>query len=391
MKNYFKEALELHQKLQGKISVESKMVLESSEDLSLVYSPGVAEPCQQIAKDPINVWQYTIKNNTVAVVSDGSAVLGLGNIGPEAAIPVMEGKAMLFKTFANINAFPICLNTQDSEEIIAAVRNIAPVFGGINLEDISAPRCFEIETRLQDLGIPVFHDDQHGTAIVVLAGLINACKLIGKDFTELKVVINGSGSAGIAIAKLLKCQGLSDTAGTVTVKEVIMVDSKGIIAKSRTNLNPIKQNLLTFTNPFNRQGSLSDAIKDSDVFIGVSVGNLLTTNDIRTMANKAIIFALANPIPEITPEEAYTGGALIVATGRSDLPNQVNNVLGFPGIFRGALDARATTITPKMKLAAAKAIASCISTPTPERIIPHPLDSCVPKAVALAVKNAYRN
>jgi malate dehydrogenase (oxaloacetate-decarboxylating) len=386
--DYFKESLYLHQYLKGKIRMTPKMDVRSKEDLSLVYSPGVAEPCRAIAADPEKVYDYTIKSNTVAIVSDGSAVLGLGNIGPHAAIPVMEGKAMLFKRFANIDAFPICLDTQDTEKIIETVKLIAPVFGGINLEDISAPRSFEIEQRLQDIGIPVFHDDQHGTAIVVLAGLINAAKLVGKSLFDLKVVINGAGAAGVAIAKLLKCVDHQNSSECIAVREVIMCDSKGILHSGRDNLNSSKQEVLTFTNPNNRTGSVKDAIVDADVFIGVSVGNLLTTADIKTMAKDSIIFALANPDPEIMPEDAYKGGAAIVGTGRSDLPNQVNNVLGFPGIFRGALDARAKRITPAMKLAAAYAIADFIPNPTRESIIPASLQEQVAWKVADAVKEA---
>jgi malate dehydrogenase (oxaloacetate-decarboxylating) len=386
--DYFKESLYLHQYLKGKIRVTPKMDVRSKEDLSLVYSPGVAEPCRAIAADQEKVYDYTIKSNTVAIVSDGSAVLGLGNIGPYAAIPVMEGKAMLFKRFANIDAFPICLDTQDTEKIIETVKLIAPVFGGINLEDISAPRSFEIEQRLQDIGIPVFHDDQHGTAIVVLAGLINSAKLVGKSLFDLKVVINGAGAAGVAIAKLLKCVDHQNSSECIAVREVIMCDSKGILHSGRDNLNSSKKEVLNFTNPHERTGTVRDAIVDADVFIGVSVGNLLTTADIKTMAKDSIIFALANPEPEIMPEEAYKGGAAIVGTGRSDLPNQVNNVLGFPGIFRGALDARAKRITPAMKLAAAYAIADFIPNPTRESIIPASLQEQVAWKVADAVKEA---
>lgn len=386
--DYFKESLYLHQYLKGKIRMTPKMDVRSKEDLSLVYSPGVAEPCRAIAAHPEKVYDYTIKSNTVAIVSDGSAVLGLGNIGPHAAIPVMEGKAMLFKRFANIDAFPICLDTQDTEKIIETVKLIAPVFGGINLEDISAPRSFEIEQRLQDIGIPVFHDDQHGTAIVVLAGLINAAKLVGKSLFDLKVVINGAGAAGVAIAKLLKCVDHQNSSECIAVREVIMCDSKGIIHNGRDDLNSSKQEVLSFTNPNNSAGSVKDAIVDADVFIGVSVGNLLTTADIKTMAKDSIIFALANPDPEIMPEDAYKGGAAIVGTGRSDLPNQVNNVLGFPGIFRGALDAQAKRITPAMKLAAAYAIADFIPNPTRESIIPASLQEQVAWKVADAVKEA---
>lgn len=386
--DYFKESLHLHKRLKGKIRMTPKMDVRTKDDLSLVYSPGVAEPCMEIHRNPETVWDYTIKGNTVAIVSDGSAVLGLGNIGAEASIPVMEGKAMLFKRFAGIDAFPICLDTQDTEKIIETVRMIAPVFGGINLEDISAPRSFDIETRLQDLGIPVFHDDQHGTAIVVLAALINSCKVLGKQLSDLKVVVNGAGAAGIAITRLLRCVDNSDPNVCIPVKEIVVCDSKGIIHRDRENLNSAKQEILRYTNPHDKEGTVKDAIVDADVFIGVSVGNLLTAEDVSTMAKDAVIFGLANPIPEIMPEEAYKGGAAIVGTGRSDLPNQVNNVLGFPGIFRGALDARAKQITPKMKLEAAYAIAKCVDTPTREKVIPPTLNEHVAWRVAEAVKKA---
>ncbi len=381
----YQDSLFLHEKLKGKIGVKVKMNLTNKEDLSLVYSPGVAEPCRKIAENQEDVWKYTMKGNTVAIVSDGSAVLGLGNIGPHAAIPVMEGKAMLFKKFANIDAFPICLDTQDVDEIVKAVTLIAPVFGGVNLEDISSPRSFEVEQRLQKIGIPVFHDDQHGTAIVVLAALLNACKVVGKSIHDLKVVINGSGAAGVAIARLLRCVD-SDPSVCIPVREVILCDSKGIIHRDRDNLNAIKKELLGYSNPNNIKGSVHDALDGADVFIGVSVGDLLDRTDIQKMASDAIVFALANPTPEIMPEEAYAGGAAIVGTGRSDLPNQVNNVLGFPGIFRGALDARAKTISPKMKMAAAQAIAKCVPEPTKENIIPSALNQRVAYEVAEAVK-----
>lgn len=387
MSKYFQESVTLHEQLKGKIAISNKTEVNSKEDLSRVYSPGVAEPCREIHKSPERAYDLTIKSNTVAVVSDGSAVLGLGNIGAKAAIPVMEGKAMLFKKFADVNAFPICLDTQDSEEIIATVKNIAPVFGGINLEDISAPRSFEIESRLQEIGIPVFHDDQHGTAIVALAGLINACRVLGKDLAELKVVINGSGAAGIAIARLLRCISQEPDI-CIAVKNVIVCDSKGIIHRDREGLNKAKIELLNYSNPENISGSLKDAIKGADVFIGVSVGNILTKEDIQTMAQDPVIFALANPTPEIMPEDAKAGGAAIVATGRSDFPNQVNNVLAFPGIFRGALDARAKQITAKMKLAAAYAIAESLEKPTKEEIIPSSLDERISSLVAQAVQNA---
>lgn len=378
----------LHEHLRGKIKITSKFDVRTKEDLSLVYSPGVAEPCREIARRPESVWDYTIKSNTVAIVSDGSAVLGLGNIGPHAAIPVMEGKAMLFKKFAAIDAFPICLDTQDVDEIVRTVKNIAPVFGGINLEDISAPRSFEIEERLQDIGIPVFHDDQHGTAIVVLAALINAAKVTGKKLTELKVVINGAGAAGIAIAKLLLCIDHSNDKFCVPVKEIVLCDSKGIIHKGRTDLNDEKKNTLWYSNPNSKTGSVYDAIKKADVFIGVSVGDLLTADHIKTMAKNPIVFALANPTPEIMPEEAKKGGAAVVGTGRSDLPNQINNVLGFPGIFRGALDAKAKTISPGMKIAAAHAIAECTGDLSPDHVIPSSLNEAVGYRVAEAVYKA---
>lgn len=385
--DYFQQSLFLHEKLRGKIRIQPKMEIASTEDLALLYSPGVAEPCVKIAEDVSNVYKYTIKRNTVAVVSDGSAVLGLGNIGAHAAIPVMEGKAMLFKKFAGIDAFPICIDTQDTEELIATVRRIAPVFGGINLEDISAPRCFEVEDRLQDLGIPVFHDDQHGTAVVVLAGIINACKLVNKDLKDLKIVINGAGAAGVAIAKLLR-SSVSEDNSALTVKEVILCDTKGIVHKDRDDLNEVKRELLSWTNPNNRKGTVQDALAGSDVFIGVSQANLLTADDIRTMNKDAMVFALANPIPEIMPEEAYKGGAAIVGTGRSDLPNQINNVLAFPGIFRGALDGKAKRITTRMKLAAAKAIANSVYNMSLEKVVPSTLNLRVAHEVSLAVQDA---
>jgi malate dehydrogenase (oxaloacetate-decarboxylating) len=383
----FEESLQLHKTLRGKISVHNKMDVRTVEDLSQVYSPGVAAPCEAIAADETKVYDYTMKGNTVAIVTDGSAVLGLGNIGAKAAIPVMEGKAMLFRKFADIDAFPICLDTQDTDEIVRAVEMIAPVFGGINLEDISAPRCFEIEKRLQNIGIPVFHDDQHGTAIVVLAALINACKLLGKSLFQLRVVVNGSGAAGTAITRTLKCQGYGEEVDTcMSVKDLIVCDSHGIISSHRTDLNDEKQALLKYTNINNMGGKLQDALVGADVFIGVSKGNLITADDVRTMAKDPIIFALANPIPEIMPDEAKKGGAAVVGTGRSDMPNQINNVLGFPGIFRGALDARATRITPAMELAAAHAIAGCLTNPSADQIIPATLDPVVAFRVAEAVK-----
>jgi malate dehydrogenase (oxaloacetate-decarboxylating) len=387
--DYFEQSLFLHEKLRGKIRIQPKMDIQSKEDLALLYSPGVAEPCLRIAANPMDVWKYTIKRNTVAVISDGSAVLGLGNIGAAASIPVMEGKAMLFKKFAGIDAFPLCLDTQDTEKLIETITFLAPVFGGINLEDISAPRCFEIEDRLQDLGIPVFHDDQHGTAVVVLAGIINACKLLKREMKDLKIVINGAGAAGIAIAKLLR----SATAAAANdpglcVKEVILCDTKGIVHKDRDDLNDTKRGILSWTNPNNAKGTIKDALIGADVFIGVSQANLLTADDIRTMNKDAVIFALANPIPEIMPDEALKGGAAIVGTGRSDLPNQINNVLAFPGIFRGALDGRAKRITTAMKLAAAYAIAESVYNMALDKVVPSTLNLRVAHEVSLAVQDA---
>jgi len=338
----------------------------------------------EIHRNPERVYDLTMKGNLVAVISDGTAVLGLGNIGAKAAIPVMEGKAMLFKKFAGINAVPICLDTEDPAEIIKTVKLLAPVFGGVNLEDISAPRCFQIEDSLQDIGIPVMHDDQHGTAIVVLAGLINASKVVNKKLENLNIVINGAGAAGNAIAKLLSCLSLESDKCT-PVKSVIICDSKGIISKDRTNLNEVKKNALSFTNPNNLSGTLKDALVGADVFIGVSVANLLDRNDIKTMAKDAIVFGLANPVPEIMPKEAIAGGAAIIATGRSDFNNQVNNVLAFPGIFKGALQSKAPRITSIMKLAAAFAIAECVENPNSEQIIPSALNMSVADKVAKAV------
>ncbi len=388
MKDYSRESLSLHEKLRGKISISLKTDLKSKKDLTLCYSPGVAEPVRQIANDIEKVWDLTIKGNMVAVVSDGSAILGLGNLGPEAAIPVMEGKAMLFKKFAGVDAFPICLATQNTEEIIQTIKNIAPVFGGINLEDISSPRCFEIEDRLQSLGIPVFHDDQHGTAIVVLAAIVNACKLLDKNIADLNVVINGAGAAGLAITKLLMCHQI-DKSVCIPVKQIVMCDSKGIIHKDRADLNDFKREILKFTNPNNTKGTLKDALVNADVFIGVSQANQLTTEDVMTMNPQPIIFPLANPVPEISPEKAYKGGAGVVGTGRSDIPNQINNVLAFPGIFKGALEIRARRITPRMKVAAAYAIANCVTDLHRDQIIPSTLDMNVANVVAQAVKDAY--
>ncbi len=364
------------------------MPVASKDDLSLAYTPGVARPCELIAKDPEEARELTIKRNTIGIVSDGSAVLGLGNIGPLAAIPVMEGKALLMKEFANIDAFPICLDTQDEQEIIETVRRIAPVFGGINLEDISAPRCFVIEQALQDLGIPVFHDDQHGTAIVLMAALLNAAKVTGREPSSLRVVINGAGAAGTAIAKLLRCVE-QDPNVCMPVADVVVCDSKGAIHKGRDDLNESKKEILSFTNRGNRTGSLQEVLVGYDAFIGVSKGNLLTKENVRTMADNAIVLAMANPIPEIMPDEARAGGAAVVGTGRSDFPNQVNNLLAFPGIFRGALDAKATRITEAMKIAAAHELAYLVREPTADRILPDPLDRSIAPCVAAAVGRAW--
>ncbi len=346
----------------------------------MAYTPGVAEPVKEIVKDREALYKYTIKGNSVAVITDGSAVLGLGNVGPEAALPVMEGKAAIFKEFAGIDAFPICLATQNTKEIIRTIKILSPTFGAINLEDISAPRCFEIEEALQDIGIPVFHDDQHGTAIVVLAALQNALKVAKKDISKIKVVINGAGAAGTAIAKLLR-----------SPKEVIICDSKGIINKKRTDLNKYKKELAKLTNPKNIKGSLRDALMGADVFIGVSKPKILTGEMIKTMNIKPIIFAMANPVPEIMPDEAKQAGAFIVATGRSDFPNQVNNALIFPGIFRGALDARIPHITPAMKMSAAKALAGLVKSPTRQKILPPLQDPKIVPTIAKAIKKLQNN
>src|SRR3989344_1421595 len=385
----YEEALDLHKKLRGKLEIKSRVKITSKKDLSLAYTPGVAEPCKKIAENKELVYEYTNKWNTVAVISDGSAVLGLGNIGPLAGLPVMEGKSLLFNELAGIDSFPIIIETQDSKELIQIIKNIAPVFGGINLEDISAPRCFEIEEALQNIGIPVFHDDQHGTAIVVLAALINACKVAEKKLSDVKVVINGAGAAGTAVAKMLLCIGHEKNACT-PVKDIIMCDSKGIISKDRDDIknNLSKVELAKLTNKNNTKGALSDAIKGADIFIGVSVANVLNEKMIISMNKKPIIFAMANPVPEVMPDDAKKWGAFIIATGRSDFPNQVNNVLAFPGIFRGALDARAKQITNKMKIAASYALSSYIKEPTIENIIPSALDKSVAKVIAEAVKKA---
>lgn len=379
-----KRSLDLHRAQRGKIEVSLKVPLDNVDDLGLAYTPGVAAVSEAIQKDPGALRDLTITGNAVAVVTDGSAVLGLGDIGPAAAMPVMEGKAALLKKLANVDGWPICLDASEPDDIVAAVRAIAPGFAGINLEDISAPRCFEIEDRLQDLGIPVMHDDQHGTAIVLLAGLINAAKVTGKELADLKIVIAGAGAAGRAIVRLLRCIGQSDHL-CEAVREVIVCDSKGALHRGRNDLDPVKEAILEYSNFENKTGSVNEVLSGADVFIGVSQGGLLSADDIRTMAPDPIVFALANPVPEILPEEALAGGAAVVATGRSDYPNQVNNVLAFPGIFRGAIDARAARIDEAMKLAAAEAIAACIESPTAERILPDALDLNTAQAVANAV------
>jgi malate dehydrogenase (oxaloacetate-decarboxylating) len=380
MPDYYQQSLELHKQKRGKIAITTTVPIENREDLSVAYTPGVAEPSRLIGQKKLDPREVVASKNMVAVITDGSAVLGLGDIGPEAALPVMEGKAALFKRFADINAFPIAVATQDVDEFVRTVELIAPTFGGINLEDISAPRCFEIEQSLiKLLPIPVFHDDQHGTAIVVVAGLLNALKIVRKDIGQVRVVINGAGAAGVAIAKLLQAVG---------VAHQIMADSKGIIVKGREELTPVKEELLQFTNKEGRQGALAAALEGADVFIGVSKGNLLTEADVRTMAPQPIIFAMANPEPEIMPEAALAGGAAVVATGRSDFPNQLNNVLAFPGVFKGAFQADARVITDDMKIAAAHALADLVATPTPEKIIPSPFDDDVADAVAKAVADA---
>ena len=374
------KAIFLHKQWHGKIETTSKAPVKNREDLSIAYTPGVAAPCRIIAEDPDAAYTYTLKANTVAVVSDGSAVVGLGNIGPEAAMPVMEGKCVLFKEFGNINAFPICLSTQDPDEIVAAVKAIAPTFGGINLEDISAPRCFEIEERLKkELDIPVFHDDQHGTAIVVLAGIINSLKITGKKKEDCRVVVNGAGSAGIAIAKLLLRYGFTD---------VTLCDRQGILRSGMEGLNWMQESMMEVTNPRGLSGSLADTLKDADIFVGVSAPGIVSKEMVASMHPDAILFAMANPVPEIMPDEARAAGARIVGTGRSDFPNQVNNVIAFPGIFKGALEGRATQITEEMKLAAAEAIAGLVSDDqlSEEFILPEAFDPRVAQAVSAAVK-----
>mgnify|MGYP000071562092 FL=1 len=377
--DYNSLSLKMHEENKGKVEVISKVKVKNRDDLSTAYTPGVAEPCRKIRDNKADVYKYTCKGNMVAVVSDGTAVLGLGDIGPEAAIPVMEGKSILFKEFGNVDAFPICLDTKDVDEIVETVKRIAPVFGGINLEDISAPRCFEIERRLkEELDIPVFHDDQHGTAIVVSAGLINALKLVGKPFDQANVVINGAGSAGISICRLLLQLGIGN---------VVLVDKNGALCPGQDWMNPAQTEMAEITNKDRQTGAIAEIMKGKDVFIGVSAPNIVTAEMVASMAADPIVFAMANPTPEIMPEEAAKGGVRVMATGRSDYPNQINNVLVFPGIFRGALDAKATGITEEMKMAAAKAIASIVTDEElkEDYIIPGAFDERVAKVVAKAV------
>jgi malate dehydrogenase (oxaloacetate-decarboxylating) len=378
--NTSEKALTLHREWNGKLNTTPKCHVNSREDLAIAYTPGVAEPCKVIAENKEEAYNYTIKANTVAVISDGSAVLGLGNIGPEAAMPVMEGKAVLFKEFGNVNAFPICLATQDTEEIIQTIIHIAPAFGGINLEDISAPRCFEIEERLKKaLSIPVFHDDQHGTAIVVLAGIINGLKVVGKTKEECRVIVNGAGSAGVAITKLLLRYGFQD---------IIMCDKSGILSKNSDNLNWMQKQMMEVTNLTGKTGTLADALKGADIFVGVSSPGIVTKEMVASMNHDSILFAMANPVPEIMPDIAKKAGARIIGTGRSDFPNQVNNVVAFPGIFKGALEGRATQITEEMKLAAANAIARLVDEKdlNEDHIMPEAFDPRVAEVVSNAVK-----
>lgn len=378
--DYNKQSLDLHTKYQGKLNIAGVVPIETKDDLSVMYTPGVAEPCRAIAADVSRAWDLTIKGRSVAVVTDGSAVLGLGNIGPEAGLPVMEGKALLFKEFGGVDAYPICLATQDVDEIVETVIRIAPGFGGINLEDISAPRCFEVEKRLiEALDIPVFHDDQHGTAIVILAGLLNALKVVKKEINSIKVVISGAGAAGMATANILLNAG---------VTQLVMTDSQGIIAVGRDGMNEYKTALAEQVNPQGELGGLAEAMQKADVFVGVSKPGILTQEMVETMNDGAIIFAMSNPIPEIMPEVALAGGAVVVATGRSDFPNQVNNVLAFPGIFKGVLGARLKRITPAMNVAAAHALAGLVAEPTEENILPSALDKSVGAVVAKAIVEA---
>jgi malate dehydrogenase (oxaloacetate-decarboxylating) len=386
--DYDNESVEMHARLRGKLGVRSKVALASKHDLSLAYTPGVGRVCLEIARAPERVFELTIKRNTVAVVSDGSAILGLGNLGPEAAIPVMEGKAVLFKEFAGVDAFPICLATQDVDEIVLAVRLLAPVFGGINLEDISAPRCFEVEARLQNLGIPVFHDDQHGTAIVTVAALLNALRVTRKNLSESTIVFSGSGASAIACAKLI--QSFGDLGHMQPAGDILLCDSKGIVHLGRNDLNDHKRALAATTNKQGRTGSLADALRGADVFIGLSQANIVTQEMVRSMNRDPILFAMATPVPEIMPHDARAAGAVVIATGRSDFLNQINNVLAFPGVFRGALDAGAKVINEEMKIAAARTLAGIVIEPVPERILPDPLDKTVGIRIGEAVAEAAR-
>lgn len=381
-KDIYQRSLEAHSDKQGKLQVESRMPVKNRDDLSLAYTPGVAEPCRVIAQDTARSFDLTWRGRTVAVVSDGTAVLGLGNIGPEAALPVMEGKAVLLKEFGGVDAVPLVINAQTPAEIISFVKAVAPSFAGINLEDIAAPACFEVEDALQDIGIPVFHDDQHGTAIVVAAALQNAAKVVGKDFTKLRVVVVGAGAAGLAVAKMLL--------GVTRVADVIVVDSKGILSKSRSDLNTYKSMMVEVMNTDGREGDLMVAMQGADAVIGVSGPGTITADMVRVMADQAIVMAMANPTPEIMPDEAKAAGAAVIATGRSDFPNQVNNVLAFPGIFKAVIDGRLTTITPEMKAAAVTALAGMVSDPTANKILPEPFEPGIAETVAAAVLAAIK-
>jgi len=379
--NMNERALDLHEKKKGKIEIRSKVDVKTSEDLSLMYTPGVGEVSRKISENIENVWKYTSRGNWVAVVSDGSAVLGLGDIGPEAALPVMEGKVILFKQFGNVDAFPLCIHAESVEEIVTFVKQVAPTFGGINLEDIAAPKCFEIEERLRrELDIPVFHDDQHGTAIVVMAALINALQVVKKELKDVKIIVSGGGAAGIAITKLLLSAG---------AQHMILADSKGLISHDRDNLNEVKQAMLELTNLNNVSGALTDGMKGADVFIGVSAPGIVSEEMVASMNNDAIVFAMANPVPEIMPDLAKKAGARIVATGRSDFPNQVNNALVFPGFFRGIFDVGAKEITEEMKLAAAHGLASCVTNPTEDMVIPSIYDTCAAESVAASIRDMF--
>ena len=380
MMDYGAEAIKRHRESRGKVSIASKMRVETLEDLSIAYTPGVASVCMAIHADPAESYNLTNRSNTIAVVTDGSAVLGLGNIGPAAAMPVMEGKSILFKTLADVDAYPICIASQDNDVIIQTVRAIAPSLGGVNLEDIAAPRCFAIEEALQDLGIPVFHDDQHGTAVAVLAAVINSLSLTGRKIENTKFVFAGAGAGGIASAKLLRDHGATN---------VVLVDSTGIIHRGRTDLTPIKTSMLDSTNPDNLEGGIAEAMRGADVFIGLAVADMVTQDMVSSMNKDAVVFAMANPVPEIMPDLAREAGAAIVGTGRSDFPNQINNSLVFPGIFRGALDINATRITTKMKLADAQALAALVVEPTVDNVIPWSLDRAVPLAVAKATAESW--